>query len=169
MRLCRLWHALGRSVGRSAACYVTYWPRKRQNARQNGSQWPCVTVWGLVLGVTAALDTVPGVPGCYHARRGRPGRLFEGTRGAAPDLGPAPLLLGYERARTWHKTPAARPRWARQRRQHGWGEVDHETGASVRMIAWPGKPAKPARPRGMPWEYHGGPRVVSQGFVYSVV
>ena len=91
MRLCRLWHALGRSVGRSAACYVTYWPGNRQNARQNGSQWPCVTVWGLVLGVTAALDTVPGVPGCYHARRGRPGRLFEGTRGAAPDLGPAPL------------------------------------------------------------------------------
>ena len=93
MRLCRLWHALGRSVGRSAACYVTYWPRKRQNGPQNGLQWPCVTVWGLVWGATAAHDTVPGVPGCYHGRAGRPDRRFEGARGAAPDLGPAKMLV----------------------------------------------------------------------------
>lgn len=169
MRLCRLWRALGRSVGRSVACYVTCWPRNRQNARQNGLQWPCVTVWGLVWRVTAALGTLPGVPGCYHDRRGRPGRLFEGARGAAPDLGPAPLLLGYELARTWHKTPAARPRWARQRRQRSWGEVDHETGASGHMIARAGNRAKPARPRGMLWGYHDTPRVVSQDLQCSGV
>lgn len=94
MRLCRLCRALGRSVGRSAACYVTYWLGKRQNARQNGSQRAYGMPWGLVGPVLAARGTPRDLP-----RSCNRGQLFEGTRGAAPDLAGRVVCRGGTTAR----------------------------------------------------------------------